>query len=190
MFKLTNIIKGALLISLATQVGHSAEVFLRFSQTQTDYTRFFAYVSAVGIEMAIFIFTCKGKKNDATFFAVISFVLNLLYYYKTNADNFSMLATTILSSIIPYAVWRYATLIHDEMDAISENKAHEAALLDEIAKYKQEAIERQERAEKAHIARLNKNTKKNKKSKKRAAKVPAIEVPAQEPEMIEEAVYC
>jgi len=98
-----------------------------------------------------------------------------------------MLATTILSSIIPYAVWRYATLIHDEIDAISENKAHEAALLDEIAKYKQEAIERQERAEKAHIARLNKNTKKN---KKKVTKKPAIEVPAQEPEMIEEVVYC
>ena len=122
----------AIIAALFTQIGHTATVFNNLSllgeQTKslTAWDTFTGYVFAVSLEMAIYLFTCKGKLAQAKFFGVMSFVVNCMYYHNTQV-NFMVICSYFFSAIIPVTIWFYASLLHaqDETENLQQLRINE-----------------------------------------------------------------
>lgn len=110
------LVRTVIVLALLTQVTHAAWVFGQISQTSGGwYDDLLSYVFAISLELSIFIFTIFGKKKTATFFAVVSTLLNILYYWFRVSFSFEFCAMLVISPIIPTTIWYYSELI-DELN--------------------------------------------------------------------------
>jgi hypothetical protein len=109
-----SIVNIVIILALITQVTHAAWVFGEISQSKTEwYDTILSYVFAISLELSIYIFTIFSKKKVATFFAVISTMLNLLYYWFEVAFSFQFVAMLVISPIIPVTIWYYSELLDE-----------------------------------------------------------------------------
>jgi len=114
MNKRNMLVNVVVILALLTQVTHAAWVFLRISREPgTWHEQVMSYVFAVSLELSIFIFTIFSKKRTATFFAVVSTLINLLYYWFTVAFTLEFCAMVVISPIIPVTIWFYSELIDE-----------------------------------------------------------------------------
>ena len=113
-----NLILIAIVSSLLTQITHASDLFSSISKVENQYLNtFLSYVFAFGLELSIFIFTLKAKKATATFFALISFLINILYYYPKWEISRECLSSLVISLIVPVAIWFYSDLILEEIES-------------------------------------------------------------------------
>jgi hypothetical protein len=68
-------------------------------------------VFAFSLESSILIFTLLGKRNTAIFFGLISWLINLLYYWVEIGMTQKFVAMNIISLIIPVTIFFYSELI-------------------------------------------------------------------------------
>lgn len=103
-----------IILALITQITHAAWVFGEISRNKTEwYDIVLSYIFAISLELSIFIFTIYSKKKVATFFAIISTFLNLLYYWFQIAFSFNFVAMLVISPIIPVTIWYYSELLDE-----------------------------------------------------------------------------
>jgi len=96
--------------ALLTQITHASDVFYNISrQTTLDYL--ISWVFAFSLESSILIFTLLGKRNTAIFFGLVSWLINLLYYWIAIGFTQKFVAMNIISLIIPITIVYYSELI-------------------------------------------------------------------------------
>jgi hypothetical protein len=106
------LIRFVIVLALITQVSHAAWVFGNISQTKAAILdEVMNYIFAISLELSIFIFTIKGKLKIATFFAVISTLINLLYYWFKIGFSLEFCSMLVISPIIPTTIYFYSDLI-------------------------------------------------------------------------------
>ena len=98
-------------MALATQVSHAAWLFNDIGKPNDGTLPWMGWVFALSLETSIFIFTVYGRKGVATFFAVVSTLINLLYYWIEAAVSYKFFAMLVISPIIPTTIWYYSELI-------------------------------------------------------------------------------
>jgi hypothetical protein len=113
------LIRFVIVLALITQVSHAAWVFGNISQTKgAILDEVMNYVFAISLELSIFIFTIKGKLKIATFFAVISTLINLLYYWFKIGFSLEFCSMLVISPIIPTTIYFYSDLVTSIQDRI------------------------------------------------------------------------
>ena len=96
--------------ALLTQIAHASEVFYMISKkTELDYI--ISWIFAFSLECSILIFTLIGKRNTAVFFALISWIINLLYYWFDFGFTQQFVAMNVISLIIPITILFYSETI-------------------------------------------------------------------------------
>jgi hypothetical protein len=75
-----------------------------------------SYVFAISLETSIFIFTMEAKVRIAIFFAVVSTLINLLYYWIQVGFTLEFWSMVVISPIIPTTIYYYSELITDDRD--------------------------------------------------------------------------
>jgi hypothetical protein len=96
--------------ALLTQITHASEVFYMISKkTELDYI--ISWIFAFSLECSILIFTLIGKRNTAVFFALISWIINLLYYWFDFGFTQQFVAMNVISLIIPITILFYSETI-------------------------------------------------------------------------------
>jgi hypothetical protein len=110
------LIKVAVISALLTQISHASYLFYQVSHESNDILNLiFSYIFAISLELSIYIFTMKGKKQVATFFAIISVLVNLLYYFYQVGLTQQFLGMIVISAIVPITIWFYSDTIHEEL---------------------------------------------------------------------------
>jgi hypothetical protein len=113
------LIRFVIVLALITQVSHAAWVFGNISQTKSaTLDQIMNYIFAISLELSIFIFTIKGKLKIATFFAVISTLINLLYYWFKIGFSLEFCSMLVISPIIPTTIYFYSDLMTSIQDKI------------------------------------------------------------------------
>jgi len=99
--------------ALLTQITHASDVFYMISRkTELDYI--ISWIFAFSLECSILIFTLIGKRNTAIFFAMISWIINLLYYWFDFGFTQQFVAMNIISLIIPITILFYSEIAHTD----------------------------------------------------------------------------
>jgi hypothetical protein len=106
------LIRFVIIFALITQVSHAAWVFGNISQTKGQtLDQLMNYLFAISLELSIFIFTIQGRIKTATFFAIISTLINLLYYWFKVGFSLEFCSMVVISPIIPTTIYFYSDLI-------------------------------------------------------------------------------
>ena len=106
------LIRLAIIAALFTQISHAAYTFNKLSHDNTTlYDTICSYIFAFSLELSIYIFTIFGKKLVASFFCIISILINILYYWYKMEWNFNFVGSMVISIIIPITIWFYADLL-------------------------------------------------------------------------------
>lgn len=98
-------------MALATQVSHAAWLFNDIGKPDDGTLPWMGWVFALSLEASIFVFTIYSKKRVATFFAVVSTLVNLLYYWIEVSMSHRFFAMLVISPIIPTTIYYYSDLI-------------------------------------------------------------------------------
>jgi len=110
-----NLIKISLISALLTQISHAAFVFARISHEDNEMLKqFLSYVFAISLELSIYIFTMKGKRNSAIAFGIISALVNVFYYWYEVDTSLNFLSSIVVSLIVPTIIYVYSEVIEDE----------------------------------------------------------------------------
>jgi len=111
------LVRFVIVFALLTQVTHAAWVFENISRTKGNQWDFImSYVFAISLETSIFIFTMEAKVRIAIFFAVVSTLINLLYYWIQVGFTLEFWSMVVISPIIPTTIYYYSELITDDRD--------------------------------------------------------------------------
>jgi hypothetical protein len=118
MKKLINLV---IVLALLTQVSHAAYVFNIISQEpESIFGKSISWLFAISLEASIFIFTMYQRQRTATMFAVISTLINVLYYWYKPDLSLQFIGMLTISPIIPLTIWNYSELIKS-LNTISLN---------------------------------------------------------------------
>lgn len=110
-----NLIKISLISALLTQISHAAFVFERISHEENEMLKqFLSYVFAISLELSIYIFTMKGKRNSAIAFGIISALVNVFYYWYDVDISLNFLSSIVVSLIVPTIIYVYSDVVEDE----------------------------------------------------------------------------
>jgi len=110
-----NLIKISLISALLTQISHAAFVFARISHEDNEILKqFLSYVFAISLELSIYIFTMKGKRNSAIAFGIISALVNVFYYWYEVSTSLNFLSSVVVSLIVPTIIYVYSDVVEDE----------------------------------------------------------------------------
>jgi len=108
--------------ALLTQITHASEVYYMISK-KTDLDYIISWIFAFSLECSILIFTVIGKRNTAVFFALISWIINLLYYWFEFGFTQKFVAMNVISLIIPITILFYSeTIDTDKRKKMFKNK--------------------------------------------------------------------
>jgi len=107
------LIRLTLIMALLTQMTHAAYLFLMISKSNGWVDVIISYTFAISLELSIYIFTLEGKKRVATFFALISISINLLYYWNFSKIDQFFYGSLLVSFIMPITIWNYSDLIKE-----------------------------------------------------------------------------
>lgn len=106
------LINIVIVLALLTQVTHAAYVFNIISQDPDEgFNKIISWIFAISLETSIFIFTMYSRVKTATMFAVISTLINLLYYWYRPGFSLEFIGMLIISPVIPLTIWNYSELI-------------------------------------------------------------------------------
>jgi hypothetical protein len=109
---MVRLIRFVIILALITQVSHAAWVFGNISQTKGEMLdQLMNYIFAISLELSIFIFTIKEKTKTATFFAIVSTLINLLYYWFKVGFSLEFCSMLVISPIIPTTIYFYSDLV-------------------------------------------------------------------------------
>ena len=110
-----NLIKISLISALLTQISHAAFVFERISHEENEILKtVLSYIFAISLELSIYIFTMKGKRNSAIAFGIISALVNVFYYWYDVDTSLNFLSSVVVSLIVPTIIYVYSDVIEDE----------------------------------------------------------------------------
>ena len=110
-----NLIKISLISALLTQISHAAFVFARISHEENEMLKqFLSYIFAISLELSIYIFTMKGKRNSAIAFGIISSLVNVFYYWYEVDTSLNFLSSIVVSLIVPTIIYVYSEVVEDE----------------------------------------------------------------------------
>jgi hypothetical protein len=107
------LIRITIICALLTQINHAAHVFYILSPPST-YSLIMSWVFAISLEASVYLFTMYGRKNTAIFFGIVSWSLNILYYWFGVGFTQEFVAMNIISPIIPITIYFYSELIQRE----------------------------------------------------------------------------
>jgi hypothetical protein len=108
------IIRFTIICALLTQISHAASLFFLIGGEDTTFAIVMSWIFAVSLESSIYIFTMYGKRNTAIFFGLISWAINILYYWFEVGFTQKFVAMNIISPIIPITIYYYSELIQQE----------------------------------------------------------------------------
>ena len=107
------LIRITIICALLTQISHAAHVFYILAVPST-YVFIMSWVFAISLETSVYLFTMYGRRNTAIFFSVVSWSLNILYYWFEVGFTQQFVAMNIISPIIPITIYFYSELIQKE----------------------------------------------------------------------------
>jgi uncharacterized membrane protein len=81
---------------------------------KTTLDSIISWVFAISLECSILIFTLLGKKNTAIFFAIVSWTINILYYWFDFGFTQKFVSMNVISLIIPITIFFYSELINKD----------------------------------------------------------------------------
>jgi hypothetical protein len=122
---ITNLIKLVCTLAIFSQITHAKEVYFLLShESDTMINEIFSYIFAISLELSILVFTLNGMVTKARFFAVISILINVIYYYYQIDVTQKFLGSMIVSFIIPITILFYSDLFNVEsnVENIAENE--------------------------------------------------------------------
>lgn len=119
----------ALTIILIPQVAHTVYVFSENSQYEDP---FFAWFYAIGVDLAILIFTVKGWKKTAFVYLLGTIAHNVVYqFYPTSIYSSILIAIMLSGTIFSFSHLFYATksppeaeMQEQKFDRLEQLKAH------------------------------------------------------------------
>lgn len=118
-FTITNLIKTVCTLAIFSQITHAKEVYFLLShEDDTIINNIFSYIFAISLELSILVFTLNGMVTKARFFAVISILINVIYYYYTIDLTQKFFGSMIVSFIIPITILFYSDLFNKEENDI------------------------------------------------------------------------
>lgn len=106
-----SIVNLVIVMALATQVSHAAWVFNDIGKPDDGTLPWMGWVFALSLEASIFVFTIYSRRGVATFFAVVSTMVNLLYYWIAVSLSHRFFAMLVISPIIPITIYYYSELV-------------------------------------------------------------------------------
>lgn len=112
-FTITNLIKLVCTLAIFSQITHAKEVYYLLShENDTMTNEIFSYIFAISLELSILVFTLNGMVTKARFFAIISILINIIYYYYTIDLTQKFFGSMIVSFIIPITILFYSDLFN------------------------------------------------------------------------------
>lgn len=110
---IANLIKLVCTLAIFSQITHAKEVYFMLShENDTIVNEVFSYIFAISLELSILVFTLNGMVTKARFFAVISILINVIYYYYAIDMSQKFFGSMIVSFIIPITILFYSDLFN------------------------------------------------------------------------------
>jgi hypothetical protein len=105
----------ALILALAAQGEHTAQVFAFFAHSGGNNAQYLAYAFAGAVEVAVLLFVLAGHKRISYAFAFATFATNMVYYAIGGNDMLSvaLVPVVLLSALLPGVIVGYSHTIAD-----------------------------------------------------------------------------
>jgi hypothetical protein len=116
------VIRITIICALLTQISHAASLFYLISEDESYFSLIMSWIFAISLESSIYLFTMYGRRNVAVFFGIVSWSINILYYWHDIGFTQKFVAMNIISPIIPITIYFYSELIQQEKKARIRNK--------------------------------------------------------------------
>ncbi len=112
----------ALMLALAAQLGHTAQVFSMTVGASGWGADLHAYAFAAAVEVAVLLFVLAGHQRISAGFAVATFATNLSYYAMHNVPLLSIAGAPawLMSLLLPACIIGYSHTIAETPQAAPE----------------------------------------------------------------------
>lgn len=120
MKKLINFLKSneailiATILSLATQLWHSVDAFVKLepSTDKSFWIYMFGMFFSLSTSFAILVFTVRGRLKTAYFYLVVEVFINLIFYQVNGlTDTYILISTLFMCVIVPVTISIYSAEI-------------------------------------------------------------------------------
>lgn len=104
--------------ALLAQLPHAADVFRMIVMGSDWLAKLHSYTYAVALELAVLLFVVQRRNVESYFFAFVSILVNLSYYYLHGVALVSIAALPawLISIALPLAIAQYSHLIAASVD--------------------------------------------------------------------------
>lgn len=106
--------------ALLAQLPHAADVFRMIVMGSDWLAKLHSYTYAVALELAVLLFVVQRRNVESYFFAFVSILVNLSYYYLHGVALISIAALPawLISIALPLAIAQYSHLIAASVDGV------------------------------------------------------------------------
>lgn len=117
--------------ALLAQLPHAADVFRMIVMGSDWLAKLHSYTYAVALELAVLLFVVQRRNVESYFFAFVSILVNLSYYYLHGVALISIAALPawLISIALPLAIAQYSHLIAASVDGVDGHAAKPAKLV-------------------------------------------------------------
>lgn len=114
--------------ALLAQLPHAADVFRMIVMGSDWLAKLHSYTYAVALELAVLLFVVQRRNVESYFFAFVSILVNLSYYYLHGVALLSIAALPawLISIALPLAIAQYSHLIAASVDGADGHTAKPA----------------------------------------------------------------
>lgn len=114
--------------ALLAQLPHAADVFRMIVMGSDWLAKLHSYTYAVALELAVLLFVVQRRNVESYFFAFVSILVNLSYYYLHGVALISIAALPawLISIALPLAIAQYSHLIAASVDGVDGHTAKPA----------------------------------------------------------------
>lgn len=111
--------------ALLAQLPHAADVFRMIVMGSDWLAKLHSYTYAVALELAVLLFVVQRRNVESYFFAFVSILVNLSYYYLHGVALLSIAALPawLISIALPLAIAQYSHLIAASVDGVDGHAA-------------------------------------------------------------------
>ena len=111
--------------ALLAQLPHAADVFRMIVMGSDWLAKLHSYTYAVALELAVLLFVVQRRNVESYFFAFVSILVNLSYYYLHGVALISIAALPawLISIALPLAIAQYSHLIAASVDGVEAETA-------------------------------------------------------------------
>lgn len=116
--------------ALLAQLPHAADVFRMIVMGSDWLAKLHSYTYAVALELAVLLFVVQRRNVESYFFAFVSILVNLSYYYLHGVALISIAALPawLISIALPLAIAQYSHLIAASVDGVGGHTAKPAVV--------------------------------------------------------------